>query len=128
MFFVHTEPAISGDMSAFTGGPLARVLMQYRATRCISALVRAFRISGCACGSLLTGELGSFAILTTPTYSEWSVTPAQSSGVSILTSKPRGCLIGSPLKYLYASPGVVRRFPIANASSDQLVWTWVSPK
>jgi len=37
-------------------------------------------------------------------------------------------LIGSPLKYLYASPGLVSVFPIANASSDQLVWTWVSPK
>jgi hypothetical protein len=91
-------------------------------------LVLAFRIRGWASGSLLTEEPGSLARLTTPAYSEWSVTPAQSSGVSILTSKPRGCLIVSPWKYLYASPGVVRRFPRANASSDQLVWTWVSPK
>ena len=46
----------------------------------------AFRISGCAAGILLTGEPGSFASLITPAYSEWSVTPAQSSGVSIFTS------------------------------------------
>ena len=60
--------------------------MAYRATRSISSFVLAFRISGCAAGSLLTAEPGSFARLTTPAYSEWSVTPAQSSGVSILTS------------------------------------------
>jgi hypothetical protein len=35
---------------------------------------------------LLTADPGSFARLTTPAYSEWSVTPAQSSGVSIFTS------------------------------------------
>lgn len=39
-------------------------------------------INGCAAGSLLIAELGSFASRVTPTYSEWSVTPAQSSGVS----------------------------------------------
>src|SRR5436309_4563201 len=38
----------------------------------ISSFVLAFRISGCAAGSLLTGEPGSFARLTTPAYSEWS--------------------------------------------------------
>ena len=30
---------------------------------------------------------------------------------------------GDALKYLYASPGLVRTLPMANASSDQLVWT-----
>ena len=34
-----------------------------------------------ATGSLLIGELGSLASRTTPAYSEWSVTPIQSSGV-----------------------------------------------
>ncbi len=85
-FRFQTVPAISGAMSALTGGPLARVLMAYRATRSISSFVLAFRISGCASGILLTAEPGSFARLTTPAYSEWSVTPAQSSGVSIFTS------------------------------------------
>src|SRR5262249_16776850 len=66
-------------------------------------------------GSLLIGELGSFASRVTPTYSEWSVTPAKSSGVSIFTMKPSGCLIGSPLKYLYASPGPVTLFPPSHA-------------
>ena len=56
--------------------------------RCISSAggLSGLMISGCAAGSLLTGDLGSFANLITPTYSEWSVTPAQSSGVSILIS------------------------------------------
>ena len=85
-FRFQTAPAISGDISALTGGPGASVLMAYSATRSISSLVLAFRISGCAAGILLTAEPGSFARLTTPAYSEWSVTPAQSSGVSILTS------------------------------------------
>ena len=40
------------------------------------------------------------ACLVTPTYSEWSVTPMKSSGVSILMSKPIGCLIVSPWAYL----------------------------
>ncbi len=39
-----------------------------------------------ATGSLLIGELGSLASRTTPAYSEWSVTPIQSSGVVIFTS------------------------------------------
>ena len=68
--------------------------------RCLSSGVSAFMMSGCAAGSLLTGDLGSLANLITPTYSEWSVTPAQSSGVTILTSYPAGCLMASPLKYL----------------------------
>src|SRR5215468_4946332 len=82
----QTVPAISGAMSALTGGPAIRVLMAYRATLVISSFVLALRIRGCAAGSLLTAEPGSFARLTTPAYSEWSVTPAQSSGVSIFTS------------------------------------------
>ena len=127
-FCFQAVPATSGDMSDFTGGPPMRTLTPYTKIRSISAGVSAFMISGCAAGSLLIGELGSFASLITPTYSEWSVTPAQSSGVSILISYPSGCLIGSPLKYLYASPGSVMRFPNSQASSDQLVWTWVSPK
>jgi hypothetical protein len=43
-------------------------------------------ISFCAMGSLLIAEPGSLASRTVPTYSEWSVTPIQSSGVSILIS------------------------------------------
>ncbi len=85
-FCFQTVPATSGDMSALTGGPPIRTLTPYTKIRCISAGVSAFMIRGCAAGSLLIGELGSFASLITPTYSEWSVTPAQSSGVSILTS------------------------------------------
>ena len=36
----------------------------------------------------------------TPTYSAWSVTPMKSIGVSILMSKPIGCLIVWPLRIL----------------------------
>src|SRR5215831_8380760 len=39
----QTEPAISGAISALTGGPPIRVLIAYRATRVISSLVLAFR-------------------------------------------------------------------------------------
>ena len=39
-----------------------------------------------ATGSFEIGELGSFERRTAPAYSEWSVTPAQSRGVSILMS------------------------------------------
>lgn len=69
-FRFQTVPAISGAISALTGGPLARVLMAYRATRSISSFVRAFRISCCASGIVLTAEPGSFARFTTPAYSE----------------------------------------------------------
>ena len=99
-FFFQTLPEISGDLSAGTGGPDASTLIAYNATRTISSLVFAFSTSGSASGIFATGLPGSFASWTTPAYSEWSVTPAQSSGVSIFTSKPSGCLIGSPLKYL----------------------------
>src|SRR5262245_19660752 len=128
MFFFHTFPAISGDISALTGGPGTSTLIAYSATRSISSFVLAFSTRGAACGILLTGDPGSLASCTTPAYSEWSVTPAQSSGVSILMSYPSGCLIGWPLKYLYASAGVVWMLPIANASTDQPVCTCVSPK
>ena len=57
----HTEPAISGDISALTGGPGTRVWMAYNATRVISSLVLALRTNGAAAGILLTGEPGSFA-------------------------------------------------------------------
>jgi hypothetical protein len=43
-------------------------------------------ISFCAIGSLAISEPGVLASETVPTYSEWSVTPIQSSGVSILMS------------------------------------------
>ncbi len=69
-----------------------------------------------------------FANLVTPTYSEWSVTPMKSMGVSILMSNPIGCLMVSPWAYLRASPGPVRRLPITQASTDQLVWMCSSPK
>lgn len=39
-----------------------------------------------AIGSLLIDEVGSLESRTTPAYSEWSVTPIQSSGVVIFTS------------------------------------------
>ena len=51
-FRFQTVPAISGDISALTGGPATSVLMAYSATRSISSFVLAFRISGCACGDL----------------------------------------------------------------------------
>ena len=70
MFFFQTEPAISGDMSALTGGPGTSVLMAYSATLSISSFVLAFRMRGCAWGILLTGDLGSFASFMTPAYSE----------------------------------------------------------
>ena len=82
----HTEPAISGDISALTGGPGTSVLIAYSATRVISSLVLSLMTSGAAAGILLTGDPGSFASWITPAYSEWSVTPAQSSGVTIFTS------------------------------------------
>ena len=85
-FFFQTVPAISGTMRAWIGGPATMVLIAYSATRIISSFVLAFRIRGSAAGILPTFEPGSFAIWITPAYSEWSVTPAQSSGVSILTS------------------------------------------
>ena len=66
----QTVPAISGAMSALTGGPATRTLMAYRATRVISSRVLALRISGCAAGTLLTAAPGSFASWTTPAYSE----------------------------------------------------------
>src|SRR5262250_1319186 len=44
----HTAPVISGLSSAGTGGPEARTLMAYSATRVISSFVLALRISGCA--------------------------------------------------------------------------------
>ena len=74
-------PATSGDINAFTGGPPISTLTPYTKIRSTSAGVSALMINGCAAGSLLIGEVGSFASLITPTYSEWSVTPAQSSGV-----------------------------------------------
>ena len=64
----------------------------------------------------------------TPTYSEWSVTPMKSIGVSILMSKPIGCLMVSPCAYFSASAGPVMRLPITHASTDQLVWMCSSPK
>src|SRR5450631_4005697 len=70
MFFFQTVPAISGDISALTGGPGTSVVMAYRATRSISSFVFAFRTSGAACGILLTGDLGSLASWTMPAYSE----------------------------------------------------------
>ena len=68
------------------------------------------------------------ACLVMPTYSEWSVTPMKSNGVSILMSKPSGCLITWPCAYLKASSGPVMRLPMTHASTDQLVWMCVSPK
>src|SRR6266498_3732070 len=69
-FRFQTPPATSGDISALTGGPATRTLMAYRATLVMSSRVLAFRTRGCAAGTLLTGELGSFASWTTPAYSE----------------------------------------------------------
>jgi len=43
---------------------------------------------------LLAAEPGVFTSFVMPTYSEWSVTPMKSSGVSILMSYPSGCLMG----------------------------------
>src|SRR5262245_15442667 len=34
----------------------------------------------------------------------------------------------SPCAYFSASPGPVMRLPMTQASTDQLVWMWVSPK
>lgn len=54
---------------------------------------------------------GVFTSFVTPTYSEWSVTPMKSIGVSIVMSYPSGCLMVWPCAYLYASSGPVMRFP-----------------
>src|SRR5262245_24941608 len=128
MFSFHTVAATSGDINDLTGSLPIMLFNTYKKTLLRASTESFSRISGFAAGSLLIGELGSFAIFVTPTYSEWSVTPAQSSGVSILMSYPSGCLIASPLKYLYESPGSVTVFPASQASNDQLVCTCVSPK
>ena len=87
-FSFQTVPATSGDISALTGGPPIRTRTPYSKMRCTSSAagLSGLILNGCAAGSLLIGDVGSFASLITPTYSEWSVTPAQSSGVSIFTS------------------------------------------
>ena len=73
-------------MNALIGGREVRV-SRYRKTFCCSCgLLGSLRISGCASGSLLSADPGVFASFVTPTYSEWSVTPMKSSGVSILMS------------------------------------------
>ncbi len=88
MFSFQTVLATSGDISALTGGPPIRTLTPYSKMRCTSSAagLSGLIFSGCAAESLLIGDAGSLASFITPTYSEWSVTPAQSSGVSILTS------------------------------------------
>src|SRR5208282_2373477 len=86
MLSCQIEPATSGLMNALIGGRLVRE-SRYRKTFCSSAeLLGSLRIKGCASGSLLIAEPGVFACLVTPTYSEWSVTPMKSIGVSILMS------------------------------------------
>ena len=46
MFRFQTVPAISGDISALTGGPGTSVWTAYSETRFISSVVLALRISG----------------------------------------------------------------------------------
>ncbi len=96
--------------------------------RLLGLLLGSFMIIGCASGILLTKLPGVLACLVTPTYSEWSVTPMKSIGVSIRMSNPIGCLMDCPWAYCRASPGPVIRLPKIQASTDQLVWMCVSPK
>ena len=86
LFSLQMGPVISGVMSAATGGRDMSVTSDTKARCCCSLLVGSVMMRPCVSGSLLTGELGVFAILVMPTYSEWSVTPIKSSGVSILMS------------------------------------------
>ncbi len=85
-FSFQIVPATSGVMKALMGGLLVSE-RRYRKTFCCSSeLLGSFMIKGCDSGSLATYEPGVFASLVTPTYSEWSVTPMKSIGVSILMS------------------------------------------
>ena len=85
-FSFQMVPATCGLMRALIGGLLVSE-SRYRKTFCCSAaLFGSFMIRGCASGILLIAEPGVLASLVTPTYSEWSVTPMKSIGVSILMS------------------------------------------
>ena len=89
-----------------------------------------FRKNRTALSAMSSMQVSSPQITTAP---EPSIDPtavrcAKSSGVSILMSKPIGCLMVWPCAYLYASSGPVIRLPMTQASTDQLVWMWVSPK
>src|SRR5262245_37866545 len=86
-------PAICGLMKALTGGWLVSESRYRKTLFCSASLLGSCRIMGCASGILLIAEPGVLASFVTPTYSEWSVTPMKSIGVSILMSYPMGCLI-----------------------------------
>ncbi len=62
--------------------------------RCTSAVSRT--ISFLPSSDWLSGVPGVLACWMTPTYSEWSVTPIQSSGCLIFMSKPSACFSGLP--------------------------------
>ena len=86
-FSFQTVEVTFGSMNAFTGG-LACKLEQVRED--LVLLGRAVRIlhdQRLRLGQLAhVADPGVLASLVTPTYSEWSVTPMKSIGVSILMS------------------------------------------
>src|ERR1035438_5655118 len=83
-FFFQMEPATAGLMNAFTGAPLFRPTRYVKARWISAGSFGFFRMRGCASGILLTADPGVFASAVIPTYSEWSVTPMKSIGVSIV--------------------------------------------
>src|SRR5271167_373972 len=83
-FSFQIVPATAGLMNALIGGLLVRETRYMKTCRTSCGLFGSFTISPCASGILLTADPGVLASLVMPTYSEWSVTPIQSSGVSIL--------------------------------------------
>src|SRR5439155_25200779 len=82
-FSFQIVPATSGVMKALTGGALARLRRYRKAAWTCAGLFWSWIIRPCASGILLTADPGVLASLVTPTYSEWSVTPMKSIGVSI---------------------------------------------
>src|SRR3974377_2452508 len=86
LFSLQTVLATFSLISSLFGGPLMS-LSTARKTPCTSAgLLGSLKINGWAAGSLLVYEPGVFACFVTPTYSEWSVTPMKSNGVSMWMS------------------------------------------
>ena len=86
MFSFQIGPVTSGFMSSLMGGCENKLTIVRKARCCCSLLLGSVMIRPWTWGSLLANEPGVFAILLMPIYSEWSVTPIKSSGVSILMS------------------------------------------
>ena len=127
-FSFQIEPATSGLMKAFTGVSAEHVHEVRERLLNIRLVIGVLEDKRLCCGQLTHGRSRRVRFFRYAHVFRVVGHTHEIHGRVDLDVIAQGCLMVWPCAYFRASSGPVRRLPMSQASTDQLVWMCSSPK